>query len=51
MGEKSENGLSNKDVTTKYGVPRNTVSTWAKNKHKKGINFSRKIHVVGTTKR
>ena len=29
-----ENGLSNKDVATKYGVQRNTVSTWVKNKHK-----------------
>ena len=29
-----ENKLSNKDVATKYGVPRNTVSTWVKNKHK-----------------
>ena len=29
-----ENGLSSKDVATKYGVPRNTVSTWIKNKHK-----------------
>ena len=44
-----ENGLPNKDVATKYGVPRNTVSTWVKNKHKltaslekRGINSSRK---------
>ena len=44
-----ENGLSNKDVATKYGVPRNTVLTWVKNKHKltaslekKGMNSSRK---------
>ena len=45
-----ENGLSSKkDVATKYGVPRNTVSTWVKNKHKltaslekKGMNSSRK---------
>ena len=29
-----ENGLTNKDVATKYGVPRNTVFTWGKNKHK-----------------
>ena len=29
-----ENGLSNKDIITKYGVPRNTVSTCVKNKHK-----------------
>ena len=44
-----ENGLSNKDVATKYGVPRNIVSTWVKSKHKltaslkkKGIKSSRK---------
>ena len=44
-----ENGLSNKDVATKYGIPQNTVSTWVKNKHKltallekKGMNSSRK---------
>ena len=37
------------DVATKYGVPRNTVSTWVKSKHKltaslgkKGMNSSRK---------
>ena len=41
--------MSNKDVATKYGVTRNTVSTWVKNKHKltaslekKGMNSSRK---------
>ena len=44
-----ENGLSKKDVATKYGVPRNTVSTWVKNKQKlkaslekMGMNSSRK---------
>ena len=44
-----ENGLSNKDVATKYGVPRNTVSAWVKNKlkltaslEKKGMSSSRK---------
>ena len=44
-----KNGLSNKDVATKYGVPQNTVSTGVKNKHKlpaslkkRGINSSRK---------
>ena len=26
--------MSNKDVAVKYGVPRNTVSTWLKNKEK-----------------
>lgn len=29
-----ERGLSNKDVAIKYGVPKNTVSTWVKNKAK-----------------
>ena len=29
-----EQGMSNKDVTNKSGVPRNTVSTWFKNKEK-----------------
>ena len=44
-----ENGLSNKDVATKYSVPRKAVSTWVKNKHKltaslekKGMNSSQK---------
>ena len=27
-----QKGLSNKDVAVKYGIPRNTVSTWLKNK-------------------
>ena len=26
-----EKGISNKDVAEKYGVPKNTVSTWVKN--------------------
>ena len=29
-----EKGLSNKDVAQKYGVPKNTISTWIKNKSK-----------------
>ena len=29
-----ERGLSNKRVAEKYGVPRNTVLTWVKNKKK-----------------
>ena len=29
-----EKGLPNKDVATKYGVPKNTISTWIKNKDK-----------------
>ena len=27
-----ENGISNKNVTEKYGVPKNTVSSWLKKK-------------------
>ena len=29
-----ENGISNKNVAEKYGVPKNTVSTWLRNKEK-----------------
>ena len=29
-----EKGISNKDVVVKYGVPKNTTSTWVKNKEK-----------------
>ena len=29
-----ENGISNKNVAEKYGVPKNNVSTWFKNKEK-----------------
>ena len=42
-------GMINKDVTAKCGVPKNTLSTWVKNKHKlttslekKGMSSSRK---------
>ena len=41
--------MTNKDVAAKYGVPKNTLSTWVKNKHKlttslekKGMSSSRK---------
>ena len=43
-----EKRLSNKDVATKYGVPKNTTSTWIKNKDKilssleKGQNVKRR---------
>ena len=44
-----EKGIKNKDVAAKYGVPKNTLSTWVKNKHKlttslekEGISSSRK---------
>ena len=42
-----EKGLSNKDVTAKYGVPKNILSTWVKSKEKlfaaleKGNNVKR----------
>ena len=42
-----EKGRSNKDVAAKYGVPKNTLSTWVKNKEKlvnaleKGTNVKR----------
>ena len=47
-----EKGMANNDVAAKYGVPKNTLSTWVKNKHKlitslekKGISSSGKsIH-------
>ena len=29
-----ENGMTNKEVAVKYGVPKSTVSTWNKNKEK-----------------
>ena len=47
--EGSRKRLSKKDVATKYGVPRNTVSPWVRNKQKltaslekMGMNSSRK---------
>ena len=42
-----EKGLSDKDVAAKYGVPKNTLSTWVKSKEKlfaaleKGNNVKR----------
>ena len=42
-----EKGESNKDVPAKYNVPKNTLSTWVKNKEKlflalkKGTNVKR----------
>ena len=32
--EEPESGLSNKEIAAKYRVPKNTVSTWFKNKAK-----------------
>ena len=57
--EGCRNGFSNKDVATKYGAPRKTLSTWVKNKHKltaslkkkKEWTLHEKICLAGTTKR
>ena len=44
-----EKGMTNKDVAAKYGVPKNTLSTWVKNEYKfttslekKGMSSSQK---------
>ena len=36
-----ENGISNKSVAEKYGVPKNIVSTWLKNKEKLFTTFEK----------
>ena len=48
--------MTNKNVTAKYGVPKNTLSTWVKNKHqlansleKKKCFLHEKAHAVGAT--
>ena len=50
-----EKEMTNKDVATKYGVPKDTLSTWVKNKHKlttslekKGMSSSRKSTRCGS---
>ena len=40
--EGCRNGFSNKDVATKYGAPRKTLSTWAKNKLKLTSSLKKK---------
>ena len=45
-----ENGLSNKDVAARYGVPRNTVSIWVKNKHKLTASLEKKGNELLTKK-
>ena len=37
-----EKGMTNKDVAAKYGVPKNTLSTWVKNKHKLTTSVEKK---------
>ena len=37
-----EKEMANKDVAAKYGVPKNTLSTWVKNKHKLTISLEKK---------
>ena len=37
-----ENGMLNKDVAAKYGVRRNTISTWIKSKHKLTASLEKK---------
>ena len=29
-----ENGMTNKEASEKFGIPKNTISTWMKNKEK-----------------
>ena len=50
-----EKGMTNKDVAAKYGVPKSTLSTWLKNKHKlitslekKGMSSLRKSTRCGS---
>ena len=45
-----ENWLSNKDVDARYGVPRNTVSTWVKNKNKLTASLEEKGNELLTKK-
>ena len=44
-----ENGMSNKDVAAKYCVPRITVSTWVKSKHKLTASLEKKV--MGSSKK
>ena len=37
-----EKGMTNKDVAAKYGVPKNTLSIWVKNKHKLTTSLEKK---------
>ena len=37
-----EKGMTNKDVAAKYGVPKNTLSTWVENKHKLTTSLEKK---------
>ena len=37
-----EKGMTSKDVAAKYGVPKNTISTWVKSKHKLTASLKKK---------
>ena len=37
-----EKRMTNKDVALKYGVPKNTLSSWVKNKYKMTTSFEKK---------
>ena len=37
-----EKGMTNKDVAAKYGVPKNTLSAWVKNKRKLTASLEKK---------
>ena len=40
-----EKGISNKDVADKYGVPKNTLSTWVKNKQKHSDSLEKRSNI------
>ena len=44
------NGMANKDVVAKYGVPKKTLSTWVKNKQNLTISLEKKRNVFFTEK-
>ena len=51
-----QKGMTNKDVAAKYGVPKNTLSTCVKNRHKLTTSLEKKeclhhekAHAVGAT--
>ena len=45
-----ENGRSKKDVSEKYGVPRNTICKWLKNKEKISSDLISQVHILNERK-